>query len=297
MQPEHQRLAFAAMASRCALVVDHDGDASTALAAAREEVLRIEAKYSRYRDDSVVSAINRAAGGAGVAVDDETAALLDLAAAAHAASDGRFDATSGVLRRAWDFGAARVATTEALAALLPLVGWQQVEWNRPHLRLPRAGMELDFGGFGKEYAADRAAAVLASHGIAHGFVNLGGDVRAVGARRDGAPWQVGVQHPREVDRVLARVALRDGAIATSGDYERYFECDGVRYCHVLDARSGMPVQGVRAVSVVAPLCVVAGLHATIAMLHGAKAKDYLDECGCAYLLVDGDGAVHRTLAG
>ena len=272
MQPEHQRLAFAAMASRCALVVDHDGDASTALAAAREEVLRIEAKYSRYRDDSVVSAINRAAGGAGVAVDDETAALLDLAAAAHAASDGRFDATSGVLRRAWDFGAARVATTEALAALLPLVGWQQVEWNRPHLRLPRAGMELDFGGFGKEYAA-------------------------VGARRDGAPWQVGVQHPREVDRVLARVALRDGALATSGDYERYFECDGVRYCHVLDARSGMPVQGVRAVSVVAPLCVVAGLHATIAMLHGAKAKDYLDECGCAYLLVDGDGAVHRTLAG
>ena len=161
------------MASRCELVVDHDGDAGFALAVARDEVLRIEAKYSRYRDDSVVSAINRAAGGAGVAVDDETAALLDLAAAAHAASDGRFDATSGVLRRAWDFGAARVATTEALAALLPLVGWQQVEWNRPHLRLPRAGMELDFGGFGKEYAADRAAAVLASHGIAHGFVVLG----------------------------------------------------------------------------------------------------------------------------
>lgn len=285
------------MASRCELLVDHDDDASAALAAARDEVLRIEAKYSRYRDDSVVSAINRGAGGSGLDVDEETAALLDLAAAAHASSEGRFDATSGVLRRAWDFKAARVATPEALAALLPLVGWQHVEWSRPRVRLSRTGMELDFGGFGKEYAADRAAAVLAAHGVAHGFVNLGGDVRAAGAKRDGTPWRVGIQHPRAFDRVLARISLADGALATSGDYERYFERDGVRYSHVLDARTGMPMQGVRAVSVVASLCVVAGLHATIAMLHAEQAKDYLDECGCAYLLVDGDGVVSGSLAG
>lgn len=291
-----QLLRFRAMASTCEVVVEHAGDATSALAAARAEVERIEAKYSRYRDDSVLSAINASAGGEPVRVDHETAALLDFAATAHASSGGRFDASSGVLRRAWDFRAGVVPTPDALHELLPLVGWQRVAWHAPMLGLPLAGMELDFGGFGKEYAADRACTALAAHGIEHGFVNLGGDVRVVGPRADGGPWLVGVAHPRDARGVLARIALVTGALATSGDYERFFERDGMRYCHVLDPRSGMPVQGARAVSVVAPLCVVAGMHATIAMLHGARAKEYLDACGCAYLLVDDDGAVHGSLS-
>ena len=284
------------MASDCEVVVEHDDDAATALTAAHAEVLRIEAKYSRYRDDSVLSAINREAGGGAVAVDDETAALLDFATTAHAASDGHFDATSGVLRRAWDFRAGIVPTPADLSALLPLIGWQRVAWQRPFVRLPLAGMELDFGGFGKEYAADRACAVLMAHGIGHGYVNLGGDVRVAGPRSDGTPWQVGIQHPRAPETMLARIALATGALATSGDYERFIERDGARHCHVLDARTGASVQGVRSVSVVAPLCVVAGMHATIAMLHGERAQEYLDQCGCAYLLVDGAGAVRGSLA-
>jgi thiamine biosynthesis lipoprotein len=157
-------------------------------------------------------------------------------------------------------------------------------------------MEIDFGGIGKEYAADRAATVCAEHGIRHGLVNLGGDVRAVGPQPDGAPWRVGIRHPRREHAAIATVLLESGAVATSGDYERYFEVEGQRYCHILDPRSGRPVAHWQSVSVVAPLCVVAGSCATIAMLMGADAESFLREQGLRYVAVDADGTLHGTAA-
>jgi thiamine biosynthesis lipoprotein ApbE len=123
-----------------------------------------------------VSAINRAAGGAPVAIDAETAALMRYADACHAASRGRFDITSGVLRRAWDFKRAppRVPDAREVDALRALVDWPSVAWDERTIRLPRAGMEIDLGGIGKEYAADRVATIAIDAGIAHGYVNLGG---------------------------------------------------------------------------------------------------------------------------
>jgi thiamine biosynthesis lipoprotein len=206
------------------------------------EVQRIESKFSRYRAASVVSRINAAAGsGRAIVVDAETAHLLDFAATLHAMSDGLFDATSGTLRKAWDFRAARLPEPGQVEALLPLVGWQQVRWKDRRIELPLAGMELDFGGFGKEYAADRAATLLQQHDVRHGMVNLGGDIRLVGPRPDDGAWSLGIAHPRDQTRMLATLALSSGALATSGDYERYFERDGVRYCHVLNPRTGWPV--------------------------------------------------------
>jgi thiamine biosynthesis lipoprotein len=291
-----QRLAFQAMASPCEVMLWGDRDATAALAAAAAEVRRIEGKYSRFRDDSVVSAINRAAGANAVDVDAETAALIGFAAALHADSGGLFDLTSGVLRRAWRFKEPRLPAEEDIAALLPLIGWERVAWNPPSLRLPVAGMELDFGGFGKEYAADRAAAVLHERGERHALVNLGGDVRLLDAPPDGSPWRIAIQHPRRDDVALARIELRDGALATSGDYERFIEVDGRRYCHALDPRTGWPVECPRSVSVVAPLCAVAGAHATIALLKGDGGRDYLDSLGLCYLLVDRAGVVSGTLS-
>jgi thiamine biosynthesis lipoprotein len=157
-------------------------------------------------------------------------------------------------------------------------------------------MELDLGGFGKEYAADRAAGVLAERGLRHALVNLGGDVRVLGPQADGRPWRVAIQHPRRADALLADVEVRDGAVATSGDYERGFERDGVRYSHVLDPRTGWPVAGPQSVTVLAPICVVAGVHATLALLHGDGASEYLAAAGLPYLLVDRAGAVSGTLA-
>ncbi|MGE5172107.1 MAG: FAD:protein FMN transferase [Rudaea sp.] len=266
--------------------------ADRAARAAIDDVLRIEAKYSRYRPDSVTSAINRAAGVGAVPIDAETAALLGYADRCHALSGGRFDLTSGVLRRAWDFARTppRVPTEAEIVAARARVGWKDVEWSERSVRLARIGMELDFGGIGKEYAADRAATICADHGVAHVLVNLGGDARALGGHPDGAPWRVGIRHPRTPGATIGTVAVADGAVATSGDYERYFELDGRRYCHLLDARTGMPAGAWQSVTVLAPLAIVAGGYATIAMLLEDEATAFLEGQRVPYLMVAADGS-------
>ena len=266
--------------------------AQAAVDAAIADVHRIEAKYSRYRDDSLLSRINRAAGDHAVEIDEETNALLDYADRCHALSEGRFDVTSGVYRRAWDFRSdpPRVPSSAKIEALRGLVGWENVERTGRSVRLRKHGMQLDFGGIGKEYAADRAATILQQHGIVHALVNLGGDVRALGGQANGAPWHIGIRHPREAEpAVIASVDVVDGAIATSGDYERFFEIDGRRYCHIIDARTGMPVSAWQSISVAAPLAIVAGSCATIAMLMGVQAPPFLGDQRVAWLGVDASG--------
>jgi FAD:protein FMN transferase len=262
------------------------------------DVQRIEAKYSRYRDDSITTRINRAAGRDPVALDAETAALLHYADQCHRLSGGLFDVTSGVLRRVWDFKRKppQLPDPAALAATVALVDWSAVEWSPTSLRLPRAGMEIDFGGIGKEYAADRAATICLEAGVRHGLVDLAGDVRALGPQESGAPWRVGISHPRREGKVIAYVELASGAIATSGDYERYFEIDGKRYCHILNPRSGMPVTGWQSVSVVAALCVVAGSYSTIAMLLGRKALAFLRKQPVDFVAIAADGTIHGNAA-
>jgi thiamine biosynthesis lipoprotein len=297
-RPSRHDFAFRAMAGVHELVVD---DASKAQArraadAAIADVARIEAKYSRYRPDSLVTRINRAAGGAPVPIDAETVALLHYADQCYAMSDGKFDLTSGVLRRVWDFRAAspRLPDAAALAAARALIGWRDVEWDDAAIRLPRAGMEIDFGGIGKEYAADRMATILREHGVLSALVNLGGDVRAVGVQANGSPWRIGIRDPRAPQRAIAGVDVVDAAVATSGDYERFVVVDGVRYCHLLDPATGMPVAHWRSVSVVAPLCVVAGSLATIAMLLEARGEAFLAAHNAAWLAIDAGGALLRS---
>ncbi len=288
-----------ALGGPCALHLYADDEAvlDRAAAAGEAELLRIEYKYSRYRDDSIVSQINvRAGSGEAIAVDDETAALLDYAATLHQQSGGRFDITSGILRRAWDFKAKRVPSQAEIDALLPMIGWPLVNWQRPHIALTRAGMELDFGGFGKEYAADRVAAILIGMGIRNGLVDLGGDLRVIGPHPDGAPWQIGIQHPRS-EGAIAVLSLRGGAIASSGDYERGFERDGIRYGHILNAATGWPAQGLAGASVLAGQCLIAGSAATCAMLLGAvDGPEWLVELGLPHLCIDAQMNVSGSIA-
>jgi thiamine biosynthesis lipoprotein len=285
---------FQAMASPCQVLLAAAGEAEArALAApAIAEVRRIETKYSRYRPDSVISTINAAAGGAVVELDSETLALLHYAGQLYELSGGLFDITTGVLRKAWNFRMPRVPKADELAPLLALTGWLRVERPGSGVRLPLAGMELDFGGFGKEYAADRAAAILQTLGVRHGYVNLGGDMRVLGPQPDGSPWSIGIQDPRREDHTMASIAVSSGALATSGDYERYIEVDGKRYCHILDPATGYPVTAWRSVSVLAPLTVAAGACATIAMLKGTDAPAFLANSGNAWLAQDAAGAMH-----
>lgn len=275
------------------LAAPHEAEAQRLARLGVAEVLRIEHKYSRYRADSLIGRINAQAGAEPVALDDETLALLRFVDTLHQDSEGLFDPTSGVLRRAWDFRRPRLPRADELAPLLALIGWPRVQREGQTLRLPQAGMELDFGGFGKEYAADRAAAVLLAAGVRHGHVNLAGDIRVLGPKPDGQPWQIGIQHPRQPGQLVASLPLHQGGLATSGDYERYFELDGQRYCHVLNPRTGWPVRFWRSVSVVAPLSVAAGALSTLAMLKESDGLTLLQRSGLPFLAIDPNGALWR----
>ncbi len=294
---------FVAMASDCEvrLAGVSAARAQSLAALAIAEVRRIETKYSRYRADSVVSRINAAAGsGESIAIDAETAQLLAFATQLFTLSDGLFDATSGVLRQVWDFKTGRKPSPEQLKEVLPRIGWNHVQWTDQTAQLSRPGMELDFGGFGKEYAADRAATLLANEGVQHGLVNLGGDIRVIGPQADGSPWLMGIRSPREAraarqdDAVIASIPISSGALATSGDYERFFVDEGERFCHILNPKTGWPAQHWQSISVIAPVCVAAGAMSTTAMLKGPEALAFLQGQGVSYLAVNADGQVSRS---
>jgi len=176
-----------------------------------------------------------------------------------------------VLRRAWDFRCARLPAAAEVDAARALVGWERFERDGRCVRLTRPGMELDFGGFGKEYAADRAATLLLEAGCRHGFVNLGGDLRAFGPQPDGSAWRFGIQHPRRAGETIASLEVAQGGLATSGDYERYFEIDGVRYCHILDPRTGWPAHGLSSATVVAARAAAADAWSTALFVLGPVA--------------------------
>ena len=293
------RFPFAAMGSRCQVQLYAPDESSAAAGAQRAiaDVRRLDAKYSDYRDDSFVAEINRAAAAGGaIDVDHETATLLDYAASCFEQSDGLFDISCGALRRAWNLERAVLPEPEAVRSLLDRVGWDKIAWRRPRLAFGVAGMALDFGGLVKEYAADRAAAICAQAGLRHGFVDLGGDIRIVGAHPDGAPWIVGVQHPRRPDEVMANIELDRGAIASSGDYERFVEIAGRRYGHIISPRTGAPARALAAVSVVADECVVAGSATTIAMLMEEQGPAWLADLGLPHVFMDEDSRIGGTLA-
>ncbi|MFO1295995.1 MAG: FAD:protein FMN transferase [Rubrivivax sp.] len=291
--PTGWRGSFRAMASPCEVLLEEPAQEEALRLAriAQGEALRIERKFSRYRDDSVVAQLH-ASRGAAVTVDDETADLIDFAAHCHAASGGLFDITSGVLRQAWRFDGGSALPDATLVESLRLrVGWERVRWQRPRLTLPE-GMEIDLGGIGKEYAVDRTLALLCAETAVPLLVNFGGDLAVSGPRRDGSPWAVGIDNPGAATEPAAAnaagvLALSAGALATSGDARRFVLANGVRSGHILDPRTGWPARGApRSVTVAAPTCTEAGVLATLAMLRGPEAPAWLAEQGAPHWIVD-----------
>lgn len=270
-------ISFVAMASPCELLLETDDlrAAEKLGRIASNEAWRIETKFSRYRNDSVVSALNRSHGRR-MAVDEETAALINYAAQCYTLSGGRFDITSGVLRRCWKFDRSdNVPDGAAVAELLPLIGFEKIDWQEPLIAMP-ADMEIDFGGFGKEYAVDRVLLMIAAQFAGAVLVNFGGDLAANHAPT-GGPWKIGIERPGVEGEARLLLELSRGALATSGDTHRYLVRDGVRYSHILDVHTGFPVPDVpRSVTVVGSSCVEAGMIATCAMLQGNGAESFLE---------------------
>jgi thiamine biosynthesis lipoprotein len=279
---------FTAMAGPCEVLVDTDDreDARAAARIAETEAQRVERAFSRYRTDNIVHRIN-GAGGRPVEVDEETAQLIDYAAACHEMSDGMFDITSGVLRRVWRFdGGDRVPSEAAVSEVLAQVGWNRVTWKDRALTMP-AGMEIDLGGVGKEYAVDRAATLVAAAIGAPFLVNFGGDLFASGPRRGGRAWGVGLDDPERTGQgALYRIDLPRGGLATSGDARRFVMHQGLRLGHILNPKTGWPIEGApRSVTVVAATCVEAGTLSTLACLKGPGARAFLEEQGVQFRIV------------
>jgi FAD:protein FMN transferase len=278
---------FAAMACPCEVLIEtrEESLARHVAVIAAQCAWRVEGKFSRYRKDNIVHRINTA-NGAVVTVDEETANLLDFADALTRISGGRFDITSGVLRRAWTFdGGDRVPSQATIDELRRYVGWSKVHWSRPQLQM-EPEMQIDFGGIGKEYAVDAAARLIEEEvGDVSCVVNFGGDVVVRHARKDESPWCVGIEAAATPGSALGIVGLRQGGLATSGDSRRFVLAHGQRYSHILDALTGWPVcDAARSITVAAGTCTQAGALSTLAFLKGKQARSFLEGNGARFWL-------------
>lgn len=248
-----------------------------------KEVQRLNDKYSRYRSDSIISQINQSAGsGHFIVLDEETNAIINYADVCYQQSDGLFDITSGVLRKAWDFKALKHKTAlpsqTLINQLLTVVGWEKVLWNGDSFALPEKNMEIDFGGIVKEYSADAVATLCLKNGIDSGLVDLGGDIRIIGPYPENETWTVHIQDPQKIKKSCAQLDVLRGGIATSGVYERYIEIDGKRYAHLLNPKTGWPVEEfMTSLTILAEQCVIAGSVATIGMLKGREGLSWLQQ--------------------
>ncbi len=274
---------FEAMASPCEVLMEIESEtlAATILQAVSDEAARIEQKYSRYLPDNIVAQINSADGHA-VEVDDETARMLDFADQLYQMSDGLFDITSGVLRTVWQFdGSDRLPDRKQVELVLERVGWHKCEWQGRYIKL-EPGMEIDLGGIGKEYAVDRCVQIVRGLTDISVLINFGGDLATSCERRQGKCWSVG-RLITGGDEPAELFHLYRGAVATSGDRHRFLLHDGIRYSHVLNPKTGWPVEDApHTVSVAANTCIEAGMFSTLAMLQGNQAEKFLKLQGKPY---------------
>ncbi len=257
---------------------------------------RVEREMSRFRDDSTVSAIAREAP-RWVSISSDLATVLRQAVQVAALSKGAFDPTIGAVSALWGFGeeGGHIPAPQPLKAALATVDYRSLEVEQGRARLTTPGSRLDLGGIAKGYAVDRGAALLKQAGVAGAIINAGGDIRVLGERPGGGPWRIGIQHPRDPEALLTKVEVTGTAVVTSGDYERYFMEDGVRYHHILDPKTGQPARGCQSVTVVtgsamradalATACFVLGPEAGMALLRRARVQQAI--------LVTADGSVVR----
>ena len=288
-----RKLSFPALGTLCEVQYAAPGGDTQAAAfecAAVAWVAAFEAKYSRFRPDSLVSRINAAAGREPVAIDAEMEGLLKLCDTLHFMTQGVLDPTALPLIRLWNYQAERprIPAPAEIAAARALVGWKKVSRTPGNVFLPEPGMALDFGGFGKEYAVDLVAQIAVDHGIGSALVDFGHDLRAIGTPPGRPAWHIGLEDPRKPGTAALSIGVTGKGVASSGDYLRCFVVEGKRYGHIVDPRTGWPVANscVQA-TVVAGSCLQAGVLSTTAFVLGVpKGIEFIQACpGAEGLLV------------
>ena len=280
-----RKLIFPALGTQCEVQYAAPGGDAQAAAFERAAVAWVsafEAKYSRFRPDSLVSRINAAAGRDWIAIDPEMEGLLQLCDTLHFMTQGVLDPTALPLIRLWDYKspAPRIPAADELAAARALVGWKKVQRAPGKVFLPVAGMALDFGGFGKEYAVDLVAQLALDHGLTSALVDFGHDLRALGPPPGRPAWHIGLEDPRQPGAASGSIGVTGKGVASSGDYLRCFVIGGKRYGHIIDPRTGWPVaNGCTQATVIAGSCLQAGVLSTTAFVLGVpQGLDFIQAC-------------------
>lgn len=270
-----RRLAFPALGTNCEIKYSApkgEGQALSFERAVTAWMTGFEAKFSRFRSDSLVSRINAAAGREWVPVDEETEALFRLCDTLHFMTQGVLDPTTLPLLRLWDYRTEnpRLPTDEEVDTARNKIGWKKVQRSPGKVFLPEPGMALDLGGFGKEYAVDIAAQIAIEQGITSALIDFGHDLRAVGTPPDRPAWHIGLEDPHKPGTTSGSIAVIGKGVASSGDYIRRLVVEGRRYGHIIDPRSGRPVaNGCLQATVVTGSCLQAGALSTTAFVLGA----------------------------
>jgi thiamine biosynthesis lipoprotein len=262
------------MGTRVEIQLWHDdpAEAKRLLAAGMAELDRIEQAMSTYRESSEISAVNRLAADGPVPVSAELGQLVARSLELSARSGGAFDITFDSVGRHYEFRSRVRPDDTTIARDLPAIDYRHVEVaaDGRSIRFTRPGTRINLGGIAKGYACERVIALLEAAGVRHALANAGGDTRFLGDRR-GQPWVVGIRDPDDAGRVVTRLALDDEAVSTSGDYERYFDEDGVRYHHILNPGTGRPAEGIRSVTVIGPDATLTDGLSTSVFILGADA--------------------------
>lgn len=281
-------------------VHENEGRAWKAVEAGIAEVQRVEALISSWDPESQTSAVNRQAGLAPQAVDTELYQLLKRCQRVFALTEGAFDVTFASLDRIWSFDGSMtdLPDSAAVEASRSLIGFDEVvfESQKNSIFLPRKGMKIGFGGIGKGYAANRARKVMEDLGIANGLVNAGGDVLAWGGNAGAESWRVAVSDPSDPREPMAWLDVSGQAVVTSGNYEKFAMIKGTRYSHIIDPRTGWPVQGVKSVTLICPDAELADALATsvfvLGIEQGLALVNRLKNVEC--LMVDDKDEVHSS---
>ncbi len=262
-----------------------------------DEMHRVDALMSTYKPASQVSLVNERAAREPVIVDADLFALLQTALDYSRVTEGAFDITYASVGYLYDYRRHIRPDDAAIAAALPAVDYRHVvlDPNTRSVRFTQAGVRIDLGGIAKGWAVDRGIELLQAAGVERAFVTAGGDTRIIGDRF-GEPWMVGIRDPREDGKVAVRIPLVDAALSTSGDYERFFEADGVRYHHILSPSTGRPASAVRSVTIIGPTATrTDGLSKTIFVLGIEKGMQVLDRAGDVdAIAIDKDGKIYYS---
>lgn len=285
----------------CQVLSADEEQAAEALDAVQAAFMEIDRLTNRFAQDSEITAVNRNAGVAPVKVSADVFAMVETSLQWSDKSEGAFNILIGDVMDLWGFGSEHptVPSQEALAAALTRTDYHQIVLDKANstIYLPQKGMVMDLGGVAKGYATDKAVAALKELGITNALINAGGNVYAMGCRADGTPWKVGVQDPRNPQGIKTVLQGRDTALVSSGDYQRYFEKDGVRYHHILDPASGTPARASAGTTVIMKSATLADILSTILFVkgptEGIKLAESLEEVEAA-LIITGDGKIYTT---